>query len=70
MFHVKLRKKISLLWKLIFFYSVLFCLKQGLWDEKKDVSNNYFLLIMSNFVSGILRRVVSASLKEISFSSL
>lgn len=34
MFHVKLRKKISLLWKAYLFYSVLFCLKQGLWDEK------------------------------------
>ena len=34
MFHVKLRKKISPLWELIFFLSfVLFCLKQGLWNE-------------------------------------
>ncbi len=70
MFHVKLRKKISLLWKAYLFYSVLFCLKQGLWDEKKDVSSNYFLLITSNLVSGILRRAVSASLKEISFNGL
>lgn len=70
MFHVKLSKKDKHFVEAYLFYSVLFCLKQGLWDEKKDVSNNYFLLIMSNFVSGILRRAVSASLKEISFSGL
>ena len=73
MFHVKLRKKISPLWELIFFLSfVLF--ETGImelkWYERKAVSNNYFLLIMSNFVSGMLRRAVSASLKEISFSGL
>ena len=72
MFHVKLSKKDKPFMGAYLFYLVLFCLKQGLWNENgmKAVSNNYFLLIMSNFVSGMLRRAVSASLNEISFSGL
>lgn len=34
MFHVKLRKKDKPFMEAYLFFSVLFCLKQGLWDEK------------------------------------
>ena len=69
MFHVKLSKKDKPFMEAYLFYSVLFCLKQGLWDEKKDVSNNYFLpyRLLLKFLLSISAPLVSSPCSSVAY---
>ena len=62
MFHVKLRKKISPLWELIFF-SVLFCLKQGLWNENGMKEKLFQIIIFIDNVKFCFRYVAEGGFR-------